>query len=366
MRRVYASSLENARKCPAFTWQEGDSTAAERGTNIHKALETFTTENLVTEDIAPYEYGVSVYEDLVSMEPDKVEAEVAFPLPRIGNCKMDVFATFTDTRTIVVIDWKTGRTFHDAVTDLQGKAYALVLFTKLPGIDRVIMTFSHLDLQSDSTWTFLRSDLEDLEAEVYSAYYAAVRMEPEEKPGDLCGFCAKKLTCRARTNEVNTALVASKVDLPDITTVADWTPELRGDFLDRLGKAEKFLDQLKKTIRGDALLPTPVVPAGYEVDAKRGSRKVNDAFFAAETLREVGIPEPIITANTTMSLGNLEKAYVDAKRREIEASLGSLPRGFVKATTEEFYEMLRDRGLISREADVQYLKKSKRINKEIG
>ena len=180
----------------------------------------------------------------------------------------------------------------------------------------------------------------------------------------MCCRCEKKVTCATRTAQISEALVVAQEpnELPDITRVSDWTPDQRGEFLDKMSEAEKFLKQLKAKVRQFAVSgdSEAVMPTGYEIGEKKGNRTVTDVMYCVSRLRELGVPDVAIQENLSISLGKMETAYMSVKRAEAEEQFGSLPRGFVGQTKAEFYELLEEAGLLSRKEGSSYLKKSKR------
>jgi len=220
-----------------------------------------------------------------------------------------------------------------------------------------------LDQEHQSTATFHRGDVLAIEAAVYAAYYGAACKNPKEIPGDLCQRCEHKVTCKTRSAQISKALMVAQEpnNLPDITRVADWTPDQRGEFLDKMSEAEKFLKQLKANIRQFAVTDDEAaIPTGYEIGEKKGNRIVTDVLHCVTRLRELGVPDVAVQENLSISLGKMETAYMSVKRAEAEEQFGSLPRGFVGQTKDEFYELLEEAGLLSRKEGSNYLKKSKR------
>jgi hypothetical protein len=260
---------------------------------------------------------------------------------------------------VLVIDWKSGVTPHYADSDLQGKTYALAVFRYLKGIDEVVICFADLDIKRTSEATFTRSQVPQLHEDVYSVYYAALAEDAIATPCDLCSKCEHNTTCKAAAENTKSALVTVDAPgLPDLAQVRSWNPDQQGEFLDRLGMVEKILKAVKAEIRGNATESS--TPTGYAMAEKRGSRQIQDVRKAVEVFQEMELPEAVIDSCLKLSLGDLEKAYVEKKRFEVEEQLGKLPRGFIGQSREEFYTALEERGLISRCSSVSYLKKSSR------
>jgi hypothetical protein len=359
-RRIYASSLNNVAKCPSFDWKESaDSKYAARGTAIHEALEHMDPGNLPTEDIKTYDYGLKVKDTYLQEFVDanancRELVEAGYKLPGIGTCKIDYLLLFMEHAT--VIDWKTGSTPHYAETDLQGKAYALVLFITFPKLWEARVVFADLDLERYSEHTFKRDDFQELHTDVYSAYYAAVQDSPEKKPCDICSRCEHSTSCPALSSKSSQALThVSAPELPDLAQVQNWTPDQKGEFLDRLKQVKDFLGSVESEIRSTATAEN--CPTGYAMAERQGNRQIQDVRHAVDVFQEMGIPDPVITRTLKISLGEIQKAYTEKRRAEVEECLGKLPRGFIKATEQEFYETLDSRGLISRAPGITYMKK---------
>jgi len=369
-RRIYASSLNNVAICPKFDWEDtGDNPYAERGTAIHEALETQNPSKLPTDDLIPYEYGLSLLENMWKDHFDSPPLEYheqAFKLPGIGNCKIDYNAQ--GRSRVLVTDWKTGVTAHHAETDLQGKAYALAVFQRFEdshsygdmedfeGLQEVVICFADLDIKRTSEHTFHRSEVAQLHEDVYSVYYAALTAKAG-KPCELCGKCAHKTSCKESAENVRTALVTVDAPaVPDMDQVRNWTPDQQGEFLDRMKQVEKVLKKVKEELRATASPSN--LPTGYFMHETKGNRQIMDVWHTVEILREMELPEPVIDSCLKLSLGDLEKAYVEKMRFEIEENIGKLPRGAIAQARKEFYTALDERGLLSRSPSVSYLKKS--------
>jgi len=361
-RRIYASSLNNVSICPCFDWKkDGDTKYTDRGEQIHEASEIQDHKNLEVFDIVPYEYSLKVeeekrYEHFGETLPLEAR-EQAFWLPGIGNCKIDYRAW--SVKKSLVVDWKTGVTPHYADSDLQGKTYALAIFQHCPEVDEVVICFADLDIKRTSEATFLRSQVPQLHEDVYSVYYAALAPDAVATPCDLCSKCEHAVPCKEAAKAAKNVLITVDAPaIPDLEQVRQWNPDQQGEFLDRLGVAEKILKAVKAEIRTTA---TPrSKPTGYAMFETKGNRQVRDIWRTVEILQEMELPEPVIDSCLKLSLGDLEKAYVEKKRFEVEEQLGKLPRGFIGQAKEEFYSSLEERGLISQGSSVTYLKKSSR------
>ena len=361
-RRIYASSLNNVAQCPCFDWKQNDDTQyADRGTAIHEAEENQDHKKLDTFDIIPYEFGLKVlgekrvdhFGQILPLEAH----EQAFWLPGIGNCKIDYRAW--SVKKSLVIDWKTGVTPHYADSDLQGKAYALAIFQHCPEVDEVAICFADLDIRRTSEATFLRSQVPQLHEDVYSVYYAALSEDAVATPCELCAKCEHVTAClNAAENAKNALTTVNAPALPDLAQVRQWNPDQQGEFLDRLNMVDKVLKAVKAEIRGNSVEGN--TPTGYAMTERQGSRQIQDVRQAVDVFLEMGLPEPVVDSSLKLSLGDLEKAYVEKKRFEVEEQLGKLPRGFIGQAKEEFYDALEERGLISRGSSVTYLKKSSR------
>jgi len=121
-------------------------------------------------------------------------------------------------------------------------------------------------------------------------------------------------------------------------------------------QVEKVLKKVKEELRATASPSN--LPTGYFMHETKGNRQIMDVWHTVEILREMELPEPVIDSCLKLSLGDLEKAYVEKKRYEIEENIGKLPRGAIAQARKEFYTALDERGLISRSSSVTYLKKS--------
>jgi hypothetical protein len=194
---------------------------------------------------------------------------------------------------------------------------------------------------------------------VYSVYYAALSEDAVATPCELCAKCEHVTAClNAAENAKNALTTVNAPALPDLAQVRQWNPDQQGEFLDRLNMVDKVLKAVKAEIRGNSVEGN--TPTGYAMTERQGSRQIQDVRQAVDVFLEMGLPEPVVDSSLKLSLGDLEKAYVEKKRFEVEEQLGKLPRGFIGQAKEEFYDALEARGLISRGSGVTYLKKSSR------
>ena len=194
------SSAQNFDKCPKILEHryvlktpkdERDNSAAERGTNLHKEIETYIVETCtnargqsVRQNIheaglptrAPIDPAQFKYEGLVGevvelckVHPFTQEEMLYFDKDWniVSDFKdawllmaMDVFISISDEECIIV-DWKSGKKDGNEVKHMhQGQLYALGAWKRNPKLKKITVIFMYLDQNTKTTATWKQGHLE--------------------------------------------------------------------------------------------------------------------------------------------------------------------------------------------------------------
>ena len=223
-----------------------------------------------------------------------------------------------------IIDLKFGKGVEvSPINNDQLKLYALGAYEKygfIYGIEKVTMTIAQVRLNNISSWTITAGMLEEwVENELIDKAKLAFEGKGETSPGQWCGFCKVKNTCRARaelhlglyqplqdTRLLSTNELASILDFVD--DIAKWAKELKDYTLDAALKGTKYL--------------------GYKLVEGRSNRVIEDETALATKLLSEGYEEvKIYKPKTLEGITNLEKIVGKKKLTELAGGLIKKPKG---------------------------------------
>lgn len=212
--RLYPSSLPYLELCPGFTNKDEVSTRAERGSKLHELVETANAEGADSGYEASLVGFCERERDRIVFEfcegsPIEGVVEKKFkPNPKLklplSSCKVDYHLAFA--KHILVIDYKFTMAEHDARSDVQGWAYALVLAEHYyPGSNDAKVRVAFIDAENRKTSThdfIVDAAFRGLCRTRIEAIYNRRRLhlagiETIRTPGRHCRFCALYARCGA-------------------------------------------------------------------------------------------------------------------------------------------------------------------------
>lgn len=224
-----------------------------------------------------------------------------------------------------VVDLKFGKGLEvSAVENEQEMLYgvgALNEYGHLYNIETVELWISQPRLNVEpSKWQISASELRIwAESVVKPAALRAWNGEGEFVPGDHCGFCRAKGSCRARA-EANLALAQHEFKVPELLDENEIAAIL--DKADRLKKwAGDIQDYALKQAEHGHKFP------GYKLVRGRSNRKYKDQDAVALALTGAGIPESVIFERSLLGITAMEKAITKKKFTELLTELVEKPLG---------------------------------------
>lgn len=350
------SSLKYVAACPGFHGKEGTSSAAEKGTRIHDALENRDPSALEDED------EVSMYEELLEEELELFKTVYTNKQPEIIremklmlelDCKTPTFGTADIVSHCgeigLLVDYKTGISKIDDPRDnFQAKAYTLAAFQMFPKLQTI--HFAFLVPQRDGVQhdVFDRSEVSDLRKEISDIIAKAEKVRPlwENGQPDLddlgptvnCRFCRYEDQCpalghlmvdvakRYRPDLLPSGSIASS-DIDDIET------------LDKMYQVAKIVENWASAIKHKAM---GLALAGEE--------------FPSLQLRSLGAPtlvrEPEYLRQLAEKHGLTQEevlAACDVKLKPlVEAIKNKAPRGQKTKVAEAFEQEAYDLDIIEK------------------
>lgn len=375
------STLGNREVCPCWDSRTADNARSIAGTIAHKATETETDDNRLSDDDA-----VAVAECLDFVEnrrqiliresqqdKDRPEGtplcwelkEVYLP---IDDCTLEdgtlhTTAGFTDHLLLnwrqtyaELIDWKFGYwKVEDADTNPQGISYVLGVFKKFPLVQEVRVWFKQPLLDHMSTAVFKRDQIPALYLRIKTIVERAEKAHRGTGDWDManptvpgCLFCANLARCPKVTAialqvghkyvplevpaEIRPSVPPSPADTTKLLSIAavlkNWAEAMRSAITDRV-------------LRGDA-----PVPDGTRIVETTGRRQIVDmARFKEIALKHVG-PD-IYEKSLSASFGPLEEDISDRA-----------PRGSKKLSVEAFQKALEDSGAVKKGESFSFLKQT--------
>ncbi|MEC0234436.1 DUF2800 domain-containing protein [Paenibacillus kribbensis] len=220
-----------------------------------------------------------------------------------------------------VIDYKNGQGVPvPAFDNPQMKMYALgalKAFSLLFPIQEVHVAIVQPKVwDQPSEWSLSVADLLAWGETIKPIAQAAFSGEGAYAPGDHCGFCRAKGTCRARVEQLLDAGSLAPVKPPLIS----W--EEAGAVLKQAEGIVSWYSELKKLALAEALKGGSV--PGWKAVEGRGSRDYTDLDAAFAYLKEKGIDEAILYDRRPLTPPQLENALTKKVYKELLAESGHI------------------------------------------
>lgn len=233
-------------------------------------------------------------------------------------------------KTVIVLDWKTGRVDSDYTHQTRGYAYGAMreFDAHKPDSATVITVWVR-----EGYW-----DVEHLTRSQVAAWgheYAQRLKNGRGKfsPGAHCGHCPRATSCPGRREMVRSVLADLSIDGAN---VMEWTPETRaalgpkvGEVYGRLKVAAKAIDAFKDLLREDiAKFGAMPIGGGRKLDLTPVERRVIDPAKARPVLAKYLTPAEIDQATTIsaseadeLAVAKAEKGKGAATKRALRADL---------------------------------------------
>jgi hypothetical protein len=223
--------------------------------------------------------------------------------------------------SIRVIDLKFGKGIPvHAQDNPQLRLYALGAYSKFkedyPELKEVSYTIHQPRLDSISTDGTTIGKLVD-----WANYYVKAKAKKawsgagEFLPGDWCGFCRAKATCRARS-DYNTELARQEFKDPALLSEEEFS-----EVLEKAQGLRTWVNDVEEYALNRAV-DSNIIPPGYKLSTTVTHRKISDHALAATVLVEKGMSEEVIWEPRKLkSISSLEKL---GPKGQVTAWLGDL------------------------------------------
>lgn len=218
-----------------------------------------------------------------------------------------------------VIDYKNGQGVPvPAVDNPQMKLYALgalKAFSLLFPIQEVHVAIVQPKVwDQPSEWSLPVTELLAWGESIKPVAQAAFSGQGDYTPGEHCGFCRAKGTCRARVEQLLEAGSLAPMKPPLIS----W--EEAGNVLRKAEGIVSWYSELKKLALAESLKGGSV--PGWKAVEGRGSRDYTDLDAAFAYLKEKGIDEAILYERRPLTPPQLENALTKKVYKELLAESG--------------------------------------------
>lgn len=268
-------------------------------------------------------------------------------------------------RVADLLDWKfvKAKVVADAEVNLQGKDYVVGIFEddRFPLLETIHVHFVMPRFQSVTVGTFHRSDVPRLKLEIFSILRRARRTDNPFYKGetltphyDACKYCGRSGNCVALRRIADT--LARAYDPTGYGRLPALPEETHASRVKDPGARAQL--QLLASLMGEwsksvqhhnltASLENPEnLPAGYELDWRKGKRSVTSAPGLMLAAREFGLSVDDLLDSASITWGRLEQALKD-----------NAPRGKKKDVVEAFHQRLLELEAVERPEPTPTLRK---------
>lgn len=305
--RYSPSRLEALEACPCFEYmktptKDGEETPAERGTRLHKLVETGDKQYVRDpDDMELYQKVVTLLDGMkMSGGTDGLEelTEIQVHLDELTYGTVDKVLMWKAQKKAKVIDWKFIRAQNVSLPkdNLQLQCYVGGVFEMFPEIEEIeaYVAAPQINWLPD-THIYTRADLPAIRDRVEKV--TMVCADPFKKPTqcDLCNNCANASRCPALGNTA--VVVASNIGLPMPSTFAPESlaiPEDRAKAYIIAKALANWGDQVTKNVnewvRQGNTLP------GHSTVTRKGNMKVTDVEASVVALRKLLSDSDILKA----------------------------------------------------------------------
>lgn len=365
------SSLNYRAICPGYTPTEGTNPAAERGTRMHKAMETGTMDGLSQSEC---DIVIDVSDKVQEMEGVRERGKVYNEI-KVDICVNLTFGTIDyllitpvpdeNAQFALLIDYKFGkRKVPDVRNNFQIIAYCIGVFEMFPNVEWVTANIIQPEGE-DSYFNFLRSELPKMRMEIkqiiYRAQFAKDSFnagQPQESylsTGDQCQYCARIAECPLITKKAIT--VASRTDehvsIPDITNPSSLTSP---EHIDACYSLTKILEPWCKSVRSLAIskLEEGTNLKTWELTHRSGRRSIRGTGKLIRGLSNLGSENksfPELDMDEMMSCCTAHLASIEKYIK------GQCADGMEEEAMGLFRTFLADEGLLHKGDDIYYLRK---------
>ena len=334
--RYSPSGLRNLELCSQYRNDTNrDTSAADRGTRIHKAIESADFKDLNEEEMECAAKCLEYRDAVVGLSPDgKTFHELRLTYPELGlTGTADYVITLPSRKTLILADWKTGRKeVEPAEHNFQMQCYVFMLllqerFRDYQTVEAHLVT--PLTPIPASQYTYTRADLQFIGYRIERAI-SGIGVNPPQPYVGVCDWCGNKGKCPALRQvallQAEALPVPSPVHLSGEVVV---TPNDRAALHTLASLLEDWAKQVKRA-NTDAVVQEGVEVPGFVLRQRAGHLSITDTAQAVELLVK-DLPAKSVLAAATLSVPKLADIYTVEKggdkkenRKELEAILKSV------------------------------------------
>lgn len=373
------STLQNLEACPCYEGTQTEHPRAIAGTRAHKVTETLVDDNLLGDDDAEAAAECMDFynqrKELMGLNrisksdtgiplrliPEVIElTETYLPIDEevFADGVIATTAGYFD-RAIIdhtgeyceAFDWKFGKwKVTECENNLQAIAYVLGLFRAYPKLQTIRFYFKQpaLNLVSSAAW--VREDIPHLylRIKVVVANARAARNAGDfstARPSvATCIFCKHVAGCPKVTEfALKVGKKFAPLQIPESVTPSMVQDEKIPDWPCNWRKCSVWSSAIKSTT-ADRVLRGGILPEGYHLVSRDGSRKVTDTFKFKVRALEAGLSEEEFDETKKISLGAVETA-IGTKS----------PRGFKKDAIQKFRTNVEEDNAVEKGSGAVYL-----------
>ena len=294
------STLHALHICPRFINDESrDTSAADAGTRIHKAVEINNPDMLVDDDerLACMK-ALMVKQQLQAEYPEAITIQEMKVASSLNHGTADLVMVDLTARLAVVYDWKFGRVkVPDPEFNIQLLNYAYNVFAEIPEVNTIKLGVFQPYVSDEAAFcTVERAAMPSIKIRIDAITANADDPPAEPVPNDNCQYCGNKSKCYHWTNAAAVVLRENEgLVIPETwDRLVDYDPEELSQHRACIGILEDLLKQLKKemTARAAILNQQGQEIPGYSLQHRKGSLGVKDTVALYNKLKHTeGIQE---------------------------------------------------------------------------
>jgi hypothetical protein len=209
--------------------------------------------------------------------------------------------------------------------NLQLRDQAVLLATNVPGLKEIgVFVNQPLVTHSPEICIYQVTDLERARDDLYRRVHQSNQPNAPRVAGEVqCKFCRAKATCPEHIKFASALTMTGPVAASLNAPVETWSPQQRTMFMERVGTAEKWLEDCKERLR-ELLLKDPESVPGYKLNEGRNNPTyINPAAMFAE-FKKLGGTEAQFIAALDVGKGKLTeavKSLTGLKGNKLEATV---------------------------------------------
>jgi hypothetical protein len=238
----------------------------------------------------------------------------------------------------VIVEYKTGNNdAPESPRNLQLRDQAVLLARQPAALlqNIAVLVIQPLVTHSPEVTMYLPADIATAEQRMFERVRRSNDPNSPRTPGELqCKFCLAKSRC-PEYQKFAGALVPQMTSLLDVP-VESWTPEQRGQFLDRRKVAQDWLDNCEKAMKS-GLADNPAFATGWTLAPGRVRETISNAQDCFARFLAAGGKQEDFMGTVSIVKGRLKEALAAAtgtKGKALDAALKALLAGITETSTD--------------------------------